>query len=156
MKHLLTFICLLFAASCFSQNATQKPYFEYNDTVFYVGQKAIRWNIYFDLSKPTIIPSCTPMVDSLVDFMIRNPKLKLEIGVHSDGRTTNRASELLTPKRAQYLKDYLVYKGVAENRLTAVGYEKSTLLNHCTNGVKCTEEEHQVNRRVEFKILSTE
>jgi outer membrane protein OmpA-like peptidoglycan-associated protein len=51
---------------------------------------------------------------------------------------------------------YYLEDRVAPSRLSAIGYGETQILNHCIDGVKCTEEEHQVNRRVEFKILSTE
>ncbi len=58
----------------------------------------------------------------------------------------------LSIRRAQSTIRYLVKKGVDRARLNGIGYGESQLRNHCSNGVKCSEEEHQLNRRCEFII----
>jgi outer membrane protein OmpA-like peptidoglycan-associated protein len=58
----------------------------------------------------------------------------------------------LSQKRAATVVDYMVSKGVEKNRLTAKGFGETQLINHCTNGVECSDEEHKQNRRTVFKI----
>jgi outer membrane protein OmpA-like peptidoglycan-associated protein len=48
--------------------------------------------------------------------------------------------------------NWLISKGINKARLTAKGYGESQLLNKCSDGVKCIEEEHQANRRSEFIV----
>jgi outer membrane protein OmpA-like peptidoglycan-associated protein len=50
--------------------------------------------------------------------------------------------------------DYLVKNGIEQERLTAKGYGESQPVNGCVNGVACTEEQYQANRRTTFKVLS--
>jgi outer membrane protein OmpA-like peptidoglycan-associated protein len=59
----------------------------------------------------------------------------------------------LSQKRAKAAVDYLISKGINKNRLIAIGYGETKLLNKCNNETVCTEEEHAVNRRTEFKII---
>src|SRR5690606_27985173 len=59
----------------------------------------------------------------------------------------------LSQRRANSAKNYLVNRGIASDRIEAVGYGETQILNHCTNGVNCSEAEHQLNRRTEFKII---
>jgi len=59
----------------------------------------------------------------------------------------------LTQKRADATKDYLILKGINPDRIKAVGYGETKLLNGCKNNVKCTDAEHAINRRAEFIIL---
>jgi outer membrane protein OmpA-like peptidoglycan-associated protein len=61
---------------------------------------------------------------------------------------------ILSEKRAAAAVDYLVVLGINRNRLVAKGYGDTHLLNNCSKGEYCTEEEHQINRRTEVKIIS--
>ncbi|MNR21185.1 Photosystem I chlorophyll a apoprotein [compost metagenome] len=61
---------------------------------------------------------------------------------------------ILSEKRAQSTKNWLVKKGIDASRLTAKGYGETQLVNKCADGVKCTEKQHQLNRRSEFIIIS--
>ncbi|KAF2515583.1 OmpA family protein [Flavobacterium foetidum] len=58
----------------------------------------------------------------------------------------------LSENRARATVDYLVDHGISKERLTSQGYGETRLINGCSNGVKCTEEEHQANRRSEFIV----
>jgi outer membrane protein OmpA-like peptidoglycan-associated protein len=58
----------------------------------------------------------------------------------------------LSNRRAHAAVDYLVSKGISRSRLKSKGYGETKLLNKCADGVQCTEEEHKVNRRTEFKF----
>jgi len=59
----------------------------------------------------------------------------------------------LSQRRADAAVNYLVSKGISRSRLVAKGYGETRLLNHCGNGVNCSEEQHQENRRTEIKII---
>ena len=155
MKHLFSLICLLFVTFCFGQSVTHKPYFEYGDTTFYIGQKMVKRNIFFDLSNGNVIADYRTILDSLATFLVNHPTIKIEIGVHTDSRGSAKFNAPISYRRSKNLMYYLEDR-VAPSRLSAIGYGETQILNHCIDGVKCTEEEHQVNRRVEFKILSTE
>ncbi len=107
---------------------------------------------FFDLGKATIKKSSEPQLQKIVDILKQYPTLKLDIRSHTDSRQSDASNMILSEKRAQSTKNWLVQKGIDGNRLAAKGYGETKLVNHCTDGVKCTESEHQQNRRSEFII----
>lgn len=109
---------------------------------------------FFDLGKATIKKTSEPDLQKLVNALNQYPTLKLDIRSHTDSRSSAESNQILSDKRAQSTKEWLVSKGIAENRLTAKGYGETQLVNKCADGVKCTEKEHQQNRRSEFIIVS--
>jgi outer membrane protein OmpA-like peptidoglycan-associated protein len=62
----------------------------------------------------------------------------------------------LSQKRAQEVEKYILSKGISKQRIKAIGKGETEPLNECSDGVQCTEAEHQRNRRTEFKILTIE
>ncbi|WP_161889331.1 OmpA family protein [Pontibacter russatus] len=111
-------------------------------------------NIYYDLDLWDIRPDAAKELDKLVMLLKSNPSIKIELSSHTDSRESENYNQVLSEKRAQSAVDYLVSKGIDRARLTAKGYGKTRLVNGCGDGVQCSEEEHQLNRRTEFKILS--
>ncbi|NEM99672.1 OmpA family protein [Pontibacter burrus] len=117
-----------------------------------VNKVIVLENIYYDLDKWDIRPDAATELDKLVTLLQSNPELKIELNSHTDSRESERYNMVLSERRAQAAVDYLVSKGVDKSRLTAKGYGKTRLVNNCTDGVECPEEQHQQNRRTEFKI----
>jgi outer membrane protein OmpA-like peptidoglycan-associated protein len=109
-------------------------------------------NIYYDLAKWNIRPDAALELDKVVQFLADNPAIKIELGSHTDSRGSDLSNQVLSQKRAQSAVDYIVIKGIDIKRITAKGYGESILKNKCANGVNCTEEEHQQNRRTEIKV----
>jgi outer membrane protein OmpA-like peptidoglycan-associated protein/tetratricopeptide (TPR) repeat protein len=107
---------------------------------------------FFDLGKATIKKSSEPQLQKIVDILNQYPTLKLDIRSHTDSRQSAENNMVLSEKRAQSTKNWLVQKGIDGNRLAAKGYGETKLVNRCADGVKCTEQEHQQNRRSEFII----
>jgi outer membrane protein OmpA-like peptidoglycan-associated protein/tetratricopeptide (TPR) repeat protein len=112
-------------------------------------------NIYYDYDKATLRPESQLVLDSILIFFNENKDLTIEIGSHTDSRGSDSYNLKLSQARAQSVVDYLVLKGVAKDRLVAVGFGETKLVNNCANGVNCTEEEHQKNRRTTFRITGT-
>ncbi|HMQ01042.1 MAG TPA: OmpA family protein, partial [Cyclobacteriaceae bacterium] len=110
-------------------------------------------NIYYDLDKWDIRPDAALELDKLVVILKDNPEIKIELSSHTDSRQTDEYNMRLSQRRAESAVNYLISRGIASDRMVARGYGESRLLNHCADGVECTEEEHQKNRRTEFKIL---
>ncbi|TPE45630.1 flagellar motor protein MotB [Pontibacter mangrovi] len=110
-------------------------------------------NIYYDLDKFDIKPAAAKELNKLVRMLQDNPSIRIELSSHTDSRQTDEYNQVLSQLRAQSAVDYLVSKGIDRNRLVAKGYGESRLINKCDDGVSCTEEQHQQNRRTEFKIL---
>ncbi|QIL41504.1 OmpA family protein [Pedobacter sp. HDW13] len=119
-----------------------------------VINKAIRIeNIYYDFDKWNIRADAAVELDKLVKIMTDNPTIWIELGSHTDSRGKDNYNLDLSQKRAESAVQYIISRGINKNRITAKGYGETQLLNKCANGVNCTEEEHQLNRRTEFKIV---
>lgn len=110
-------------------------------------------NIYFDYSKATLRPESFPILDRLYDYLMLNPDITVELSAHTDSRSSHSFNKRLSQDRAESCFDYLVEKGIDKKRMDTVGYGETKLVNKCADGVDCTEDEHQLNRRVEIKIL---
>jgi outer membrane protein OmpA-like peptidoglycan-associated protein len=91
-------------------------------------------------------------MDKVISVMQSNKQLIVELSSHTDSKASDQFNLVLSKKRAQTAVDYLIAKGIDKKRLTAVGYGETKLLNKCTNNVECTDDEHKINRRTEFKI----
>ncbi|MBB6237056.1 outer membrane protein OmpA-like peptidoglycan-associated protein [Pedobacter sp. AK013] len=116
--------------------------------------KAIKLeNIYYDFDKSNIRADATIELDKLVKIMTDNPTIWIELGSHTDSRGNDAYNLALSQRRADAAVQYIIDRGISKNRITAVGYGETRLLNKCTNGVQCTAAEHQLNRRTEFKIV---
>ncbi len=111
-------------------------------------------NIYYDYDKWDIRPDAAVELDKLARVFLDNPHLTFELGSHTDSRGSDVYNLVLSDARARSAVDYLVRKGVPHDRLIARGYGETQPVNRCVNGVQCTEEEHQANRRTQFKILA--
>jgi peptidoglycan-associated lipoprotein len=119
-----------------------------------VVNKAIKLeNIYYDFDKWNIRPDAAVELDKLVKIMADNPTIWIELGSHTDSRGKDGYNLNLSQKRAESAVDYIISRGIDKNRITAKGYGETQLLNKCSNGVACSEEAHQLNRRTEFKIV---
>ncbi len=116
--------------------------------------KALRLdNIHYDTGKADIRPDAQPELDRLVQFLNDNPNVKVELSSHTDSRSAADYNLKLSQRRADEAKKYIVSKGIVANRIVAVGYGETRLLNRCADGVACSEEEHQLNRRTEIKMI---
>lgn len=110
-------------------------------------------NIYYDYNSANLRDSSKLVLDGLFELLSNNPSIVIELSSHTDGRGGAEYNKTLSQQRAESCTKYLVGKGIAENRLVAKGYGKEKLLNDCGEKSKCTEEQHQVNRRTEFKVI---
>lgn len=116
------------------------------------GEKFKLENIFYDLNKSTLRPESMASLDKLAEFIIKND-LSIELSAHTDARGSATYNQKLSQARAQSCVDYLLTKGLNKNQIRAKGYGESQLVNRCKDNVKCSEEEHQENRRTEVKIL---
>lgn len=114
-------------------------------------------NIYFDLNKADIRLDAAQELNKIVEVMKEYPRMVIKIEAHTDSRGSDRYNEILSDKRAKATGNYIVSQGIDPLRLeSAIGYGEKVLLNQCSNGVRCTQEEHDVNRRSEFIIVTME
>jgi peptidoglycan-associated lipoprotein len=109
-------------------------------------------NIYYDYDKADIRSDAAVQLDSLAGILEANPTIKIELMSHTDCRGTSEYNMKLSQKRADAAVKYLTHKGIDKTRMTAQGYGETKLTNQCSDGVACSEAEHQANRRTEFKV----
>ena len=137
------------------QSLLKKPV---TDTTFYtslsldqifIGKTFRVDNIYYDLDKWDIRPDAALELDKLVQTLSDNPTIKIELGSHTDARATEIYNLRLSQKRAESAINYIVTKGITRERLSAKGYGESILIIPNAK----TENEHQTNRRTEFKVV---
>ncbi|RYZ48971.1 MAG: flagellar motor protein MotB, partial [Sphingobacteriales bacterium] len=119
-----------------------------------VINKAIRLeNIYYDFDQSNIRPDAAVELDKLVRIMQENPTIWIELGSHTDSRGKDQYNQWLSQRRANAAVQYIIDRGIDQSRVTAKGYGESVPVNECTNGIACSEQAHQANRRTEFKIV---
>jgi outer membrane protein OmpA-like peptidoglycan-associated protein len=109
--------------------------------------------IYFDLEKSVIRPDATIELQKVISVMNRYPQMIVQLGSHTDSRNTNKYNDALSSRRAASSLEYIVSRGISRTRIFGFGYGETQLVNGCTDGVECAEEEHQLNRRTEFVII---
>ncbi len=97
-------------------------------------------------------PTCGPAMEKLVTLLRQNPRLVVEVASYTDSRGTDPDNIKLTQRRADIVAQYLITHGIKSDRITAKGYGEAKLLNQCTNGLLCIEEEHEANNRIEITV----
>ncbi|MFC7526906.1 OmpA family protein [Parapedobacter sp. GCM10030251] len=123
------------------------------EPIFEVGRTFELENIYYDFDKHNIRPDAAAVLDELVRTLRDNPTLRIELSSHTDSRGSDAYNMALSQRRAQSAVDYLVSRGIARERMVARGYGETRLVNGCGNGVPCSREDHQANRRTEVTVL---
>lgn len=109
--------------------------------------------IYFDLDKHNIRPDAAAELAKVHAVLIEYPTMKIDIRSHTDSRASHKYNEDLSSRRAKSTSDWLVANGINRARLTWKGYGETQLVNECADGVPCSEEAHQLNRRSEFIVI---
>ena len=117
--------------------------------------KPIRFkDIHYEHAQTELSLEARVELDALARLMLVNPTMTVEIGSHTDANGRDVTNDRVSRGRAEAVVDYLVGVGVERDRLVAVGYGESRLVNHCADGVTCPKELHRENRRTEWTILS--
>ena len=110
--------------------------------------------IYFDLDKWNIRPDAALELEKVLAVLEQYPNMKIDIRSHTDSRASFKYNEKLSERRAKSTLEWLVKNGIAKERLTSKGYGETQLVNKCADNDKCTEAEHQLNRRSQFIITA--
>lgn len=109
--------------------------------------------IYFDFDKSNIRPDAAVELAKIIEVLKEYPELRIDVRSHTDSRGVDAYNLSLSERRNQSTINYIIEKGgIAKERLSGRGYGETELLNKCSNGVKCSEEDHQLNRRSEFIV----
>lgn len=112
-------------------------------------------DIYYDFDKYYIRDDASASLDDLLAFLNEYPEVRINLVSHTDSRGTHKYNEWLSQKRAESAVNYLVERGIAKERITARGAGETELVNNCSDGVNCSETEHQANRRTTVEIISS-
>ena len=111
---------------------------------------------FYDYDKANLRPESFPPLDTVANLLTQNPAIIIEIGANTDNKGNDAYNMKLSQARAQSVVDYLVQKGIPNERLEAKGYGESNQIapNTLPNG-KDNPEGRQLNRRTEFKIIGS-
>ncbi len=113
-------------------------------------------NVTYEKNGYSLDETGTNLLDKVISVLKADRSLKIELSSHTDSQGSDQYNLQLSQKRAKAAMDYLVAKGISKDRLKAIGYGETRLLNACTNGVECSDELHGINRRTEFRILDSQ
>ncbi|WP_239530687.1 OmpA family protein [Muriicola jejuensis] len=120
------------------------------------GIKKIKLNmIFFDFDKSYIRNDAATELNRLVAVMKENPSMVIKIESHTDSRGPAVYNKYLSDRRAKSTRDYIISQGIDPKRIeSAIGYGEERLLNGCDGSIRCSSEQHQLNRRSEFIIVN--
>ncbi len=110
-------------------------------------------DIKYEFDKWDILASSKFELDRLVRYLQDHPETKVELSSHTDSRGSHEYNQDLSQKRATSAVNYIMSRAIESHRIIAKGYGETRLLNTCSDGTKCTEDEHRINRRTEAKLL---
>ena len=109
-------------------------------------------NVYYNYNDASLRPDARLDLDPLVALLKAYPEVEIELSSHTDARGKSDYNQSLSQRRAESAVKYLTDRGIAANRIKAVGYGETQPRNQCRDGVVCTEEQHKINRRTEVKV----
>lgn len=110
-------------------------------------------HIYYDFDQSYLRDEATPELEKLLKLLNDNPTYIIEIGSHTDARGSDSYNNRLSQRRAESVVRWLLKRGVDKDRLVPMGYGETINVNDCKNNVPCSEQQHQMNRRTEFRVL---
>ena len=109
-------------------------------------------NIYFEKDKAVLTDKAKEVLHRIIRIMDETPEISIELSAHTDCLADSAYNMDLSERRAQNAKRFLIMNGIDETRIIAKGYGETRPLNHCVDGVECSEAEHAENRRIEIRI----
>lgn len=108
--------------------------------------------VQFDFDKSDLKPLAIGQLRPLLKTLQKKKESTLNIGAHADSFGTHEYNQRLSERRAKTVLDWFVANGIVKSRIVAHGFGEELLLNHCSEGVECSDEEHSLNRRAEMKV----
>jgi len=130
-----------------------KKHFLGNETgTFRTGQVLTLKNIYYDYNKSNIRPDAQVELDHVVMMMKEFPTMEISLLSHTDARGKKEYNKTLSDSRAHAARQYIISRGIGAHRIVASGYGETSLKNDCADGVDCSDQKHQINRRTEILI----
>jgi len=111
--------------------------------------------LYHDFNKAPVQELYQDELKIIYNLMSLNSSVIIEIASHTDARGPSNYNQQLSSRRAGEVADYLKGRGIDDSRFNATGYGESQPVNECRDGVKCSEEKHQENRRTEVRVVGS-
>lgn len=111
-------------------------------------------NIYYELNSSYLTAEAKQKLSELAAILKNNPRIAIELSSHTDSRGEREYNLELSLKRANSAIAYLNSIGIEAGRMSTKGFGEEQLLNHCSDGVECTEEQHAENRRTEIRVIT--
>jgi len=109
--------------------------------------------IYFDFDKSYIRPDAQLELQKVINYLNEYPSVSIDVQSHTDSRGRDAYNQKLSQRRNTSTKNWIIEKGgISRSRISGKGYGETQLVNRCSNRVKCSEEEHQQNRRSMFIV----
>lgn len=143
----------LFDTLIFNENGVLTSKLKPSHLVPMVVNKSIRLeNIHYDFNSWKILPQAARILDGLVKILKENPEISINLDSHTDTRGDTKINKYVSVHRAKSAVDYLISQGIDPHRLKARGFGKERPLVRCDNGYRCSDLDHQLNRRTEFSI----
>ena len=117
------------------------------------GSVILLENIYYDFNQYIIRRGAAEELSALSQLMKQYPSMEVELIAHTDSRGNDQYNLELSLKRAESARRYLIQQGIQQGRIKALGYGETQIRNRCADGVECSDDEHQYNRRTEVKVV---
>jgi outer membrane protein OmpA-like peptidoglycan-associated protein len=117
------------------------------------GNPSYLLHVYYDFDQSYLRDESAPELNKLLKLLTENPSYIVELASHTDSRGSNNYNNRLSQRRAESVVRWLVDHGIQRDRLVPRGYGESMLSNNCSNNIPCKEQQHQMNRRTEFRVL---
>jgi outer membrane protein OmpA-like peptidoglycan-associated protein/Tol biopolymer transport system component len=135
------------------KNGQSKDNFQPSPTQYPENAQAYLLHIYYDFDQSYIRDESVEELQKLLKLLKDNPNYIIELSSHTDARGSNSYNNRLSQRRAESVVRWLIEKGVERDRLVPRGYGETMNTNRCANSIPCSEKEHQMNRRTEFRVL---
>ncbi|MEM6697546.1 MAG: OmpA family protein, partial [Bacteroidota bacterium] len=118
-----------------------------------VGTTILLPNIYYNFNDCDLRPDAMGDLNLVKRMLEAYPDMRVELVSHTDSRGSSSYNQRLSECRSEKAVDYLVEMGVSRDQVTPVGMGERNPRNRCTNGRKCSERDHQENRRTEILVV---
>lgn len=109
--------------------------------------------VYFRFDSSYLVSSDHAKLDELVAFMNKYPDVIIEVKGNADARGEAKYNQWLSQRRADRTVEYVVDSGISSDRIYGKGYGETQISNGCTDGVRCTSEEHKINRVTNYTMV---
>ncbi len=109
--------------------------------------------VFFEYESSYLTKQAKKELLKVVDIMKKNPDLVIQATSHTDAKGPEKYNMWMSERRAKRTIEYIIKRGIDRKRISGKGYGESKLINDCTEGDDCTDEQRAINRRTEFVVV---